>query len=162
MAKKLNIEIDYFDGYQLLGIVSQLKDYTLAFHINSAVNIDLKKYKDFNFADKEGNLSSFSWYYYCFNLLMAKIYLISNKSSSGRLIPSKKEIDYFLLFKEFPDDSFTAEIAQKIRKIPNVMAVFNLDLNALKDADIIIENNELHEIEEVLKPAKLKQRKFIK
>lgn len=154
MAKKLSVDIDYFDGYQLVGIVSQLKDYTLAYHINKEVDIDLKKFNDFSLSDKSENLYNFSWYYFCNNQLVAKIFLIANKSKSSKLIPSKKEIDYFLLFKDFPDNIFATETVQLIRKIPNVMAVFTLDLNTIKDADLIIENNELHEIEEILKPAK--------
>ncbi len=161
MAKKLSIDIDYFDGYQLVGIVSQLKDYTLAYHINKEVDIDLKKFNDFRICDKTGNLNDFSWYYYCNNHLIAKIFMISNKSKSSKLIPSKKELDYFLLFKDFPDNIFATETVQLIRKIPNVMAVFTLDLNTIKDADLIIENNELHEIEEILKPAKQNQKKHI-
>jgi len=159
MAKKLSVDIDYFDGYQLVGIVSQLKDYTLAFHINKVVDIDLKKFNNFSVSDKSGNINDFSWYYFCNNHLLAKIFMISNKSKSSKLIPSKKEIDYFLLFKDFPDSIFANDTIQIIRKIPNVMAVFSLDLNGIKDADLIIENNELHEIEEILKPAKQNQKK---
>lgn len=161
MAKKLSIDIDYFDGYQLVGIVSQLKDYSLAYHINKEVDIDLKKFNDFSFIDKSENINDFSWYYFCNNHLMAKIFMISNKSKYSKLIPSKKEIDYFLLIKDFPDITFANETVQLIRKIPNVMAVINLDLNSIKDADLIIENNELHEIEEILKPAKQNQKKPI-
>jgi hypothetical protein len=161
MAKKLSINIDYFDGYQLVGIVSQLKDYTLAYHINKEVDIDLKKFNDFSFIDKSEKFNDYSWYYFYNNHLMAKVFMISNKSKSSKLIPSKKEIDYFLLIKDFPDIAFVNETIQLIRKIPNVMAVFNLDLNSIKDADLIIENNELHEIEEILKPAKQNQKKPI-
>lgn len=161
MAKKLSVDFDYFDGYQLVGIVSQLKDYTLAYHINKEVDVNLKKYNDFILSDKSGNVYNFSWYYFCNHHLVAKIFLISNKSESSKLIPSKKEIDYFLLFKDFPDNNFAIETVQLIRKIPNVMAVFSLDLNIIKDADLIIENNELHEIEEILKPAKQNQKKNI-
>jgi len=161
MAKKLSVDIDYFDGYQFVGIVSQLKDYTLAYHINKEVEIDLKKFNNFSISDKSGNINDFSWYYFCNNHLIAKVFMISNKSKSSKLIPSKKEIDYFLLFKDFPDNTFANETVQLIRKIPNVMAVFSLDLNGIKDADLLIEYNELHEIEEILKPAKQNQKKYI-
>ncbi|PLX02394.1 MAG: IPExxxVDY family protein [Marinilabiliales bacterium] len=161
MAKKLSVDIDYFDGYQFVGIVSQLKDYTLAYHINKEVEIDLKKFNNFSISDKSGNINDFSWYYFCNNHLIAKVFMVSNKSKSSKLIPSKKEIDYFLLFKDFPDNTFANETVQLIRKIPNVMAVFSLDLNGIKDADLLIEYNELHEIEEILKPAKQNQKKYI-
>jgi hypothetical protein len=162
MAKKLSIDIDYFEGYQMLGIVSSLKDYTLAFYINTKLDIELKKYNDIRFSDKSDNIYGFSWYYFFNNHVSAKIYLISNKSASARLIPSKKQMDYFMLFKDFSNIGFATSSIQNIRKINNVMAVFNLDLNNIKDADLFIENIELHEIEEILKPAKQASKKYIK
>ena len=64
MGKKLSSNIDYFEGYQLLGIVSQLRDYSLAFFINKSLDIELKKYEDMDITDNEGGESAFSWYFY--------------------------------------------------------------------------------------------------
>lgn len=151
MAKKLFSDIDYFEGYHLLGIVSQLKDYNLAFNLNNELDIDLKKFEDISLCDNDGNNHSYSWYFYSDETILAKIYMISNSSGGSKLIPSKKELDYFLLWKDFPSEEYILDLLPLIRKIQNVLAVFKFDLNEIKDAEIIIENIEIHEIENLQK-----------
>ena len=155
---KLSSDIDYFEDCQLLGLVSQLKDYRLAFFVNNQMGFNYKKYDNLDFYDSSGNKKSASWYYYYDEQLSAKMYLISNSTEGGKLIPSKKEIDYFVLFKEFQSAEFAESILPKLRGVSNVLAVFKLDLNSIKEADILLEQVEIHEIEQVLKP----QRKGVK
>ncbi len=153
MAKKLSSNIDYFEGYKLLGIASQLKDYSLVFFINQNLDIDLKKYEDMDITDNEGGVSAFSWYFYKDKHLESKIYLISNSSASGKLFPSKKEMDYFMLLKDYPnEENYASRIIPEIRKIQNVLGVFNFDLNNIKNADLFIENVELQEIKYIKRP----------
>lgn len=147
MAKKLNLNIDYFEGYYILGIVSHLKDYFLTFHLNDKLQTDLKKANDFIYADKNDNLLELSCYYQDDSNISSKLFLISNNSKSLKLFPDRKEADYVLLFKDLFDQSHLATYINSIRSIPNILAVFSMDLNSLKDADIFIESLELHEIE---------------
>lgn len=152
MAKKLSANIDYFEGYQLLGLVSQLRDYSLAYSLNQKLEINLKKYEDLDFYDSDGQNHNFSWYFYNDEQLSTKIYLISNSSSTRKLIPGNKELDYFLLLKDFTSDEYANMILSKSREIQNVIAIFKFDLNNIKNADILIENIELHEIKHILRP----------
>jgi len=152
MAKKLSANIDYFEGYQLLGIVSQLKDYSLAYFLNDKLDIDLKKYENLDFYDSEGQNHSFSWYFYEDEQMSAKLYLISNSSKTGKLVPGKKELDYFLLLKDFISDQYVNSILSKSREIQNVLAVFKFDLNNIKNANVLIENIELNEINLISRP----------
>lgn len=163
MGKKLSSNIDYFEGYQLLGIVSQLKDYSLALFINQSIEIELKKYKDMVLIDSENNRLGFSWYFYKDKQIQYEIYLISNSSKSVKLFPSKKEMDYFILLKNYPDkEIITAEILPQIRNIQNVLAVFKLDLNDIKNADLFIESIEIHEIRTFLSPKKRRKKTLVK
>lgn len=155
MGKKLSSNIDYFEGYQLLGIVSQLRDYSLAFFINKSLDIELKKYEDMDLIDNESDKLGFSWYFYKDEQIQSKIYLISNSSKSRKLFPSKKEMDFFMLIKDYPDEeNITNEILPKIRIVQNVLAVFKLQLNEIKNADLFIESIEIHEIKNILRPKK--------
>jgi len=155
MAIKLSSDINYFEDCQLLGLVSQLKDYRLAFFVNNQMDFEFRKYGNLEFDDGSGNKKSASWYYYYNEQLSAKMYLIANSTNEGKLIPSKKEIDYFLLFKEFQSTEYADSVLPKLRSVNNVLAVFKLDLNSIKEADILLEQVELHEIEQVLKPQRL-------
>jgi hypothetical protein len=152
MVIKLSSNIDYFEDSQLLGLVSQLKDYRLAFFVNNQMGFNFKKYSNLDFYSGSGKKKSASWYYYYDEQLSAKMYLIGNSTDGGKLIPSKKEIDYFLLFKEFQSTEYADSTLSKLRAVSNVLAVFKLDLNNIKEADILMEQVELHEIEQVLKP----------
>lgn len=146
MTKKLSTSIDDFEGFQLIGIVSQLKDYSLAYFINQNLDVELKKYDNLNFENCDGIILNFSWYCHKDEHLLADFHLISNSSVTGKLIPSKKEMDYFVLLKDFPSEEYSNEILPKMREIQNVQAVFKLEINKIKNADFFIENIELQEI----------------
>jgi len=162
MAKKLKTKIDYFEGYQLIGMVSQLKDYTIAYMLNETLEFDFKKYEDLEIIDTNEKVNNFSWYFSNNDILSAKTFLISNNHGSAKLIPDKKEMDYFLIFKDFPSDISISNMVTDIRKISNILAVYDFDLDDIKNADILIENIEIHEIKHILRPKKLSKIGFNK
>ena len=61
MPKKLSKTIDYFEDYRLLAIVSNIKDYSLCFHINGNLKTDFIKYDDLFFDLATDVEKSFSW-----------------------------------------------------------------------------------------------------
>lgn len=150
MAKRLKLKIDYFEGYNLLSIVSQLKDYRLTFFINEAVEIDLKKYDDLKVA---GNDGSYSWFYFSRGDNYPSFYLVSNNHPKGKLFPSQKGIDYYLFVKEFYDDDEISRIASELRKIVGVLGVFETRMSSIKNMDSFVESLELHELEKIIKPS---------
>lgn len=151
MSKKLSKNIDYFEDYQLLAIVSHLKDYTLCYHINLDLGIDLIKYEDMVFALPTVEENSFSWYYYVDSLNRTVYYLIGNKAENGVLMPSQKTVDYFLLIKNPIDNELIKTIAGRLRRIQNIIAIFNFNMQQFKDMDLLLETIELHELEYIKK-----------
>jgi len=151
MSKRLSKKIDYFEGYQLLAIVSHLKDYTLCYHINLDLGFDLIKYEDMVFTLPTMEENSFSWYYYEDSLSRTTYYLIGNKAENGMLMPSQKTVDYFILIKNPVDDEIVKTIAGKLRQIQNITAIFNFNMSQFKEMDILLETIELHELEYVKK-----------
>lgn len=154
MAKKFSIDIDFTEGYHLLGIVTQLKDYRLAFFLNDKLDMHLKKYDDLQLSEKGGQ---YSWYCYVDDENDVSFFLIANHHSKGKLIQAQK-MDHFFLVKNMIDESNLMEMISAIRKITGVLAVFKLDMKKLKDLDIMIESIEMHELEQVIKPAKEKSK----
>ena len=149
MSKKLSKNIDYFEDYHMLAIVSHLKDYTLCYHINTELKLDLIKYEDLVFPIPPAEENSFSWYYFEDSISRTTYYLMGNKSDLGNLIPSHKTVDYFLLIKKPMDDKFIKSITVKLRKTPSITAVFDLNVQQAKDMDLLLETIELHELEYV-------------
>ena len=149
MSKKLTKNIDYFEDYHLLAMVSHLKDYTLCYHINLGLELDLIKYEDLIFTLPPAGKSSFSWYYFEDSISRTTYYLLGNKGENGNLIPSQKTVDYFLLIKKPINDELVKTIAGRLRKIPNITAVFDTNMQQTKDMDLLLETIELHELEYV-------------
>lgn len=149
MSKKLSKNIDYFEDYKPLALVSHLKDYTLCYHINIDLNLDLIKYEDLIFAPPAKDENSFSWYYFKDKITRTVYYLIGNKGENGNLMPSQKTVDYFLLIKNPISDEIIKSITSRLRKIPNITAVFDFSMQQFKDMDLLLETIELHELEYV-------------
>ena len=147
MSKKLSKITDYFEGFHMYAIVSPLKDYSLGFHINNNLGFHLASYEDIYFDMASDPDKGFSWYYYEDVRSHTHYYLIGNKSDGSFLIPAQKTVDYLLLIKDALDDQAALDSANAIRKIPNVSAVFSVDMNKVKDMDVFMETIELHELE---------------
>ena len=75
-------------------------------------------------------------------------YLLGNSDRGAKLIPSRKEIDFFLLIKNAISFDRVNEIAKVLRSIPNVVGVFNQEMELIKDMDVLLEVIELHELEQ--------------
>lgn len=147
MKKKVSLNIDYHKDYNLLAIVSPLKDYTLCYFINKLLDLQLKKYSDLTI---NANKASYSWYYFKQGNKYLSCYLIGNNHRKGKLIPALKNFDYFFLVKDAIVQSQIQLMATAIRGIKNVVGVFEQDISAIKDMDILIEYNELHEMDQIV------------
>jgi hypothetical protein len=146
MARKLQLKIDYFDEYHMLAIVSHLKDYRLAYHINQALGSHLKKFDDLVISN--GGEQSYTWYCCHEKENHMRVYLIGNSDKGARLIPSRKEIDFFLLIKNAINTEKMNDILKKIRSISDVIGVFKQEMASIKDMDVLLEVIELHELEQ--------------
>jgi len=151
MAKKLTGDIGYNDDYQILAIVSHLKDYTLCYHINLNLSLDLIKYDDLVFKLPKNNETGFSWYFYSDLACDTSYYLLGNRGEGNLLIPYQKTVDYFLLIKNPMNSELVADITSRLRKTQNISAVFGLDVKKMKNIDSLLETIELHELEHVIR-----------
>ncbi len=147
MSKKLSKNIDSFEDYKMLAIVSHLKDYTLCYHINQNLRLDLIKYEDIDIAHNKVDENSFSWYYFKDNISSTTYYLLGNKNGNRNLIPSQKTVDYFLLIKDIISDKIIIDIVKRLRSISSINAVFDIQMLQIKDMDLLIESIELHELQ---------------
>ena len=153
MAKKLTAQFDHFEDYTMIGLVCSLKDYKFVFFINKVLELDLKKYEDFQ-PDSGG--PAYSWYCQKNKSELLTYYVIGNHHSERKLIPSQKSLDYFLLIK-YCERSNVEKIIAKLRNIPNISGVFLIDMNKIKDMNTIIEMHELHELENVIRLEKKRE-----
>jgi len=151
MKETMSTDTNYFEGYQLLTIVSTLKDYTLAYFMNRELDLQLEKYDDFRLTEKG---KTYSWFFYKRGEKYMSCYLIGNNHAGRKLIPALNNFDYFFLVKDAIDDSQLELMASGIRKIQNVVGVFKQNMSGISGMENLIGINELHEMEQIISPAK--------
>lgn len=138
MAKKL-LTIEYEYDFALIGISCHEKDYRLCWHINQALQIDLVKIDSLEiYISKEKLNSFFSLFSFEDEENQRSIFLLSNRSNHGMLIPEQKQTDYFIIIKGayMQDDKIL--FMQELKKISIILTLFELDPNKLKSRKNLI------------------------
>ncbi|MBN2616253.1 MAG: IPExxxVDY family protein [Bacteroidales bacterium] len=152
MAKKLQVSGNFLsEGFHLLGIASNLSDYRLCHFINERWSIGLKKYGDFAVEPVE---EGFSWYFYYDDHWKTYYYLMANRNAGGFLKKEWKQFDYLLILKGSIDSDLFGERIRQLRQIPQVIGVFQQDLQKTKNMDVFLEALEMHELHEIIIPSK--------
>ena len=119
----------------IFAINSHIKSYSLCWHINKALGINLKKNKG-AFVSKKEVFSCFE-----FTLEEQKTFLVQNKSKKGNLIPGKKKIDYFLIFEPAIYKDRKTEFLSKLSESSKILLIFELDLEKEPEAHRFIFND---------------------
>ena len=135
--RKLDAEFDY--DFSLLGIISALKEYKLAWLINSHLDVQLDKVKDIEIEFlKSQNLIISN--YVC-ESEHSILRLLKNKSvdqigdNPAFLLPELKRFDYFILIRGFEDTFTNQELKMKISSIPRVQYVQIFPVESLKSKE---------------------------
>lgn len=103
MSKRLiTIENNY--NFELIGIISSQKDYTLAWQLNEMLGLKFSK------VDEEFSLQKFS--FFKSNINNKLLILIENKTSESCFLPELKKFDFVL--KIFDIEHFNSNIKSKI------------------------------------------------
>ncbi len=139
---RLRVDFDY--DFHLFGLISPVKDYKLAWHLNKSLNLHLRREPDlqFEFLDK-------SKIYIC-NFIFGKEYssfrLLKNKAcefyntAKPYIVPELKEYDYLLVFKDEADEVLSGEILELLKEVPVVQYVKEIDLINLRSKENLIFN----------------------
>lgn len=118
----------FFDepDYAVLAINSHIKGYKLCWHLNKKLQIDLEKKETKK--RKEEPLQ----YNYTDTLSKTEYNLFFNQYKKGYLLPEQKKVNYFLQIKNPLWEQEKKEIIEKLKKIPEILLVFELDLQKTK------------------------------
>jgi hypothetical protein len=131
---KLNIEQN--NDYILLGLVSSEPDYKLSLSLNKKFRISLKNVSPFKLtADPKSELA-FSRFSNNDNPSDIVFILISNRSGKNFLLKKLKNIDYLLQIPVSEKGIDLNSITSDLREIETVTAVFNIDINTIKDKNL--------------------------
>ena len=139
-ASRLLIQYDY--DFDLIGIISPLKEYTLAWEINRVLKIHLKKESDIIY--ETSRRKKFLISNYLFRIENSVFRLLKNKAPdfdnvvNPFLVPEMKEYDYFLLSKTDVANKKGKNILTLIKSLGNVQYASLVVVESLKSKDNLI------------------------
>jgi hypothetical protein len=131
---KLNIEQN--NDYLLLGLVSSEPDYKLSLSLNKKFRISLKNISPLKLKEDAKSEFTFSRFSNNDNPTDFIFNLISNRSGKNFLLNKLKNIDYLLQIQNSENTVSLNDITTSLREIETVTAVFNIDLNTIKDKNL--------------------------
>ncbi len=143
MPKKLKLTTRLADDYTIIGIACHLKYYRITLSLNRQLHFCFKRDDDLVIGDKEDQ-RAYS-FFICRNYDERRIYfLVSNHHPDGRLVPSEKGVDYFLIVDDILPAEQKKNIISGIQSVKNVLSAFEIPLAKIKNPDVIFEEIELH------------------
>ena len=125
-------------NFTVLAIASQSSDYHLCWHVNRELRITLSRKNDLQIDDaKKKRINYFSFFSFTDTTDTGNYYFIANKSGGDYFLPEVKMAD-FLLVIPGTSASEIKKVISLIKKLPQVMAITELELNKLKSKGNLI------------------------
>jgi hypothetical protein len=133
---RVKLDIEQNIDYILLGLVSTEPDYKLSLSLNKKFRISLKTISQLRLPRDNNSELTFSRFSNTDDHTDLKMNLVSNRSDKNFLLSKLKNIDYLLQIQNPENDINLNEITSKLREIDAVTAVFNIDINTIKDKNL--------------------------
>jgi hypothetical protein len=133
---KVKLKIEQNNDYILLGIVSAEPDYKLSLSLNNKFRISLKNINPLKLTGNIHSELAFSRFSNNDDHSDLNFSLISNRSGKNFLLNKLKNIDYLLQIQISEKEADLNTITSRLREIDSVTAVFNIDLNTIKDKNL--------------------------
>jgi hypothetical protein len=140
--KKKKLEAELRFEFSLIALISDLKEYKLAWHLNGVLDIQLVKKKDIELEFIRGQNLVISNYFYMTE--HSYIRMLKNKSiimlgeSPAYLLPELNQFDYLILVHGYEDTLSMTELKKKISGIPKVQFVQTFEIENLKSKENLI------------------------
>ena len=140
--KPIKLVVEYDFDFEIIGLITSLKGHKLAWMINNALKIELRKEEDINIDFlNEGQLVIIN---YIYQTEYSIFRLIRNKScefvniASPYLVPELKEYDYFIQFEDESSTFGISEIKEKLKNISGIEYIKVIETENLKSKDNLI------------------------
>ncbi len=126
---RLTIPAEDIPQFLFLGIVSAEPDYRISVMLNRHLGAGLRKCNNDVTAVSDSGEHRFS----CFASDTPAFSLVSNHCDGNILIHKLRKIDFFLVISGAPDEKRAESLANTVRKIPGVTAVFVFSSRTVND-----------------------------
>jgi hypothetical protein len=134
--KRVQLKLNPIDEFIILGIVSTEPDYKLSLSINRKFSISLRNATPVKARDIPGEELIFSRF--TDNRMAPGVVfnLVSNRIEKKFLLKNLKNVDYIFQVYDPENEHDQDDIANKLREIDSINAVFKIDLNTFKDKNL--------------------------
>lgn len=133
---RVKLKINENNNIIVFGLVSSEPDYKLSLTLNKKFQISLKNTAPVKFADDKGFEFSFSRFSDSSSSSDTFFNLISNRSGKQFLLKKLKNIDYLFQVHDSDNKNNINHLTTLLREIDTVTAVFNIDINTIKDKNL--------------------------
>ncbi len=141
MIQKLKLLPDY-SNYNIYGLSTYMKDYVLCLYINSTLQIQLIREKEFQVV--ENNVRRYSLFSNKQVFEFIEIYLLSNYCETIPLLNTLKNINYFFIVCGNPLISQLKFFEENLKKIPQMLFVSKLNITQKTLLESLLMDFEIH------------------
>jgi hypothetical protein len=129
-------------------IVCHLKPHQFAHRINQACGWSLKRLRNLSPNTTVKN-ASFALYNYFVNDMQPEYFLVSLKDEKSFLVKELKQFDYILQTRLHDEDTKwnPEKLMEMLKNMENVLGVFELSIQAVKNADALFFDKQLDHLE---------------
>jgi hypothetical protein len=124
-VKTVILEGELVDDFDIIGVSSSEQAYRLAWAINRTFGWRLSKARDIVSSQRHGS-SCHDCYEHVSDNEMLRIHLIDNKTADGVLLPEMNTFDFLLKITDI-HQVLGEDFYKKLRKIPYIMAIFQVE-----------------------------------
>ena len=133
---RVKLDLEQNNEFILLGLVSAEPDYKLSLSINKKFRISLKNIPPIRLAGDDKSEITFSRFSNNNDRTDLIFVLVSNRYDKNYLLSKLKNIDYLLQIQISEKESNLNLITSYLREIDSITAVFNINMNTLKDKNL--------------------------
>ena len=136
MKLKTKLDVRYDFDFDLIGLVSQAKDYVLAWHLNDQSFLHFVKSEDIKIEFNDHSriiISNFVFESEFVHVLLLRNKLqASNSKMNQFLIPELQRFDYLIRMKSEIDEPTSAQVMEIAKNTPVVQYAMKLDIQKIK------------------------------
>ena len=139
--KKAKLQIEPAFDFELLGIVSPIREYRMAWLVNQELDLNLVKADDLELEFLNADKLEIAQYF--LSLPHGFIQLLKNKAINSTqqlayLIPELKNLDYFLLVQDETEELDLINFVKKLSQNPLVQSIVRIDISKLKSKENLL------------------------
>jgi hypothetical protein len=139
--KKAKLQIEPTFDFELLGIVSPIREYRMAWLVNQELDLNLVKVDDLELEFLNSEKLEIAQYF--LSLPHGFIQLLKNKALNSAqqlayLVPELKNLDYFLLVQDETEQMDLSNFMEKLSHNPLVQSIVRIDISKLKSKENLL------------------------